>query len=315
MTDYKLNGKSAGRIAAYVENLCRHMKEPSEQVNDFREEMTANLTSSVLEQMHQGLPEEEAVTEALARFGELGEVKKELVRIYNIKRTFAGIVLKGALSLLLLSAVVLGLIIGVWNEWAVSKYPKEAYAMVQGEANVRGTEPLSEPLQQKLQNWVDRTWGVKGVSVEPTYGSVDYRGVDHRVNLFMYAENPLAEGMLRFVNAFEDAPPPEQEGFLVKTNAFSEVGYNPADFDLDQTQYPFVVHVAMTYFNYTFFYSLGLFLLGGYALLFTVWASMNAYYERRGNVAWVLLFLLTNVLGYGLYVVSRRWDHPGLQVN
>lgn len=81
MTDYKLNSKSAGRIAAYVENLCRHMKEPSEQVNDFREEMTANLTLSVLEQMRQGLPEEEAVTEALARFGELGEVKKELPRI------------------------------------------------------------------------------------------------------------------------------------------------------------------------------------------------------------------------------------------
>ncbi|AIQ68182.1 permease prefix domain 1-containing protein [Paenibacillus graminis] len=310
MTDYKLKGKSAGRIAAYVENLCRQMKEPSDQVNDFREEMTANLTSSVLEQMHQGLPEEEAVTEALARFGELGEVKKELVRIYKIKRTFAGIVLKGAFSLLLLSAVVLGLIIGVWNEWAVSKYPKEAYAIVQGEANVRGTESLPEPLQRKLQNWVDRTWGVKGVSVEPTYGAMD-----HRVNLFMYAGNPLAEGMLRFVNLSEDAPAPKQEGFLVKTNAFSEFGYNPADPDLDQTQYPFVVHVAMTYFNYTFFYSLGLFLLGGYILLFAVWASMNAYYERRGNVAWVLLFLLTNVLGYGLYVLSRRWDHPGLQVN
>ncbi|MBT2289383.1 hypothetical protein J7E73_09610 [Paenibacillus albidus] len=306
MTDIKLSSASRARMAEYVDKLCRQMNEPQDQVEDFREEMTANLTSAVVEEMRQGMPEDEAVTVALLQFGELKEVKRELVRIYKIRRTFASGILRSALLLLLLSAVSLGLIIGMWNERATDKYVKDVYQMVQAEAGVPGTITLSEPMRKKLKDWVDHTWGVKGVLIEPSF-----RNSEQKVDMFTYAKNQSAEGWLNYASGVGEVLP-EREGFWVRTT-ISTKGY-PSGGD-NPSEYPFVVHVAMSYFNYTFFYSLGLFLLGGYFLLFAVWAGMRAYDEGRGNVAWVLLFLVTNVLGYGLYVLFRRWERPVLLIS
>ncbi|MDT3428455.1 hypothetical protein J2Z22_004047 [Paenibacillus forsythiae] len=52
----------------------------------------------------------------------------------------------------------------------------------------------------------------------------------------------------------------------------------------------------------------GVTLLFGYWVLFAVWASMNVYYRGHGKVVWVILFLLFNVLGYGLYKTAVKMN-------
>ncbi|MFP4975462.1 permease prefix domain 1-containing protein [Paenibacillus sp. CN-4] len=296
-----LSPESARRITDYVDRLCRQMKESEQEIRDFREEMTANLVSGAIEHMQTGMGEEEAVTIALTQFGEAKEVKRELEKVYAMKRRFAAGVLRGAFTLLALSAICLGLIIGLWNERMVAKLADEAYKLVEQEAGNPGTAALSEPLQEKLKDWVDHSWGVKGIQVERPYPPAPSR-------LFMYAADSKTEqwfnfGSLYMIEKGAERPKPDTN-FLVKTTIREVFSYTTTD-QTEEINDHFIVSVALTYFNYTFFYSLGLFLLGGYWLLFTVWAGMKAYYEGKGNIGWIALFLLTNVVGYGLYLVSR----------
>lgn len=45
-----------------------------------------------------------------------------------------------------------------------------------------------------------------------------------------------------------------------------------------------------------------------YWVLFTIWATINAYHHRRLNAGWVIVFALFNVLGYLAYIllVNRK---------
>ncbi|ASA20208.1 permease prefix domain 1-containing protein [Paenibacillus donghaensis] len=313
MRTKSLTPESTRRITDYVDRLCRQMNEPAAEINDFREEMTANLISGALEHMQAGNSEQQAVSLALSQFGGAGEVKRELEQIYTIKRRFATGVLRGALTLLVLSAVCLGLIIGVWNERMIDVFSAEAYQLVEQEAGLPGTTTLSEPLQAKLKDWVDDTWGVKGILVEPAQQSSVAP-----VRQFMYAADSTTEQWLNFNSHYMEmkgeAHTRPESNFFIKTTILNISSYTTTDTKQPEiiNENSFIVSVAATYFNYTFFYSLGLFLLGGYCLLFTVWASMNAYYEGNGNIGWVALFLLTNVIGYMLYLLSRRGKKPGI---
>lgn len=322
METMNLTPESIRRITEYVDQLCRLMKEPAAEINDFREEMTANLISGALEHMQIGISEQQAVTMALSQFGEAREVKRELEKIYTVKRRFAAGILRGALTLLVLSAVCIGLICGVWNERMVEKFAEDAYQMVKQELSTPGTTSLSQPLQEKLKAWVDNTWGVKGISVERAYYQ---KNASPR--LFMYAADPEAEQWLNYGSYYEsysftshmeaegtegkERPRPESN-FFIKT-AIRDISSSYATAERPEVidENSFIVSVATTYFNYTFFYSLGWFLIGGYCLLFTVWAGMNAYYEGKGNIGWIALFLLTNFIGYGLYLLSRGSERRG----
>lgn len=322
MKTMSLTTESTRRITEYVDQLCRLMKEPPGEINDFREEMTANLISGVLEHMQTGINEQQAVTMALSQFGEAGEVKRELEKIYTVKRRFATGVLCSALTLLVLSAVCIGLICGVWNERMVEKFAEDAYQMVKQESGTPGTTTLSQPLQEKLKAWVDNTWGVKGINIE----RAQYKK-NENPRLFMYVADSDAEQWLNYGSNYEsysftslmeaegteekERPRPESNFFIstLIRDVSSSYVENPQSQVVDESS--FIVSVAATYFNYTFFYSLGWFLLGGYCLLFTVWAGMNAYYEGKGNIGWIALFLLTNIVGYGLYLFSRGSKRRG----
>ncbi|AWB43235.1 hypothetical protein DCC85_02640 [Paenibacillus sp. CAA11] len=304
MRSVSLTAESTRRITEYVDQLCKLMKEPAGEVNDFREEMTANLISGVLEHMQTGISEQQAVAMALSQFGEAGEVKRELEKIYSVKRRFATGVLRSAIILLVLSAICLGLIIGVWNERMVQKFAEDAYQLVEQESADPSNTALSQPLQDKLKAWVDNTWGVKGVSIE----QFD-RPKAEPSRLFMYAADSDTEQWLNFSSFYLEIkggkPSRPEPNFFIKTT-IRDIASSSAAEEPVIDDHSFIVSVAATYFNYTFFYSLGLFLLGGYCLLFTVWAGFNAYYEGKGNIGWIALFLLTNIVGYGLYLISCR---------
>lgn len=43
-----------------------------------------------------------------------------------------------------------------------------------------------------------------------------------------------------------------------------------------------------------------------YAVLFTIWATINAYHQKRLTIGWILIFALLNVVGYWIYKLSRE---------
>lgn len=83
MSDHQISLQTAARISAYVERICRRINEPKSVVADFREEMTANLLSSLRELIREGWPKEQAFRQAIARFGDPKNVTKELKQHYR----------------------------------------------------------------------------------------------------------------------------------------------------------------------------------------------------------------------------------------
>ncbi|MGE6686157.1 hypothetical protein ACQKEV_16330, partial [Paenisporosarcina sp. NPDC076907] len=43
-----------------------------------------------------------------------------------------------------------------------------------------------------------------------------------------------------------------------------------------------------------------------YWTLFSIWAIINAYHNKRLNIGWVLAFIIFNVLGYLVYKLSQQ---------
>ncbi|WP_440970517.1 permease prefix domain 1-containing protein [Peribacillus frigoritolerans] len=46
-----------------------------------------------------------------------------------------------------------------------------------------------------------------------------------------------------------------------------------------------------------------------YWVLFTIWATINAYHHRRLNIGWIIVFAIFNVLGYLVYYLIGKKDH------
>ncbi|KPB06241.1 hypothetical protein [Bacillus sp. CHD6a] len=64
--------------------------------------------------------------------------------------------------------------------------------------------------------------------------------------------------------------------------------------------------------KYSHFYELASFCLVfgvlSYWITFTIWATLKAYYLRKSPFVWGIVFLLTNILGYIYFDISRRRD-------
>jgi hypothetical protein len=210
--------------------------------------------------------------------------------------------------MLLLGTLIFTLLIGVWDEWIYDKYAEDVYQMVQTEITAPATTNISQGLQKELTDWAKNHWGVDGlaISMSPAMTTGNHVPV-----IFTYTKD---QKTARFLDG---SIQPQLAGEGVRSlksanaNHFVPVllsnysGYRYTD-DYDINKHFFTVHVAMKYFNYTLFNTLAYCLLAGYWLMFTLWASMNAYYDRLGKAYWILVFMTLNVAGYLIYLIYRK---------
>ncbi|MFD1178414.1 permease prefix domain 1-containing protein [Paenibacillus puldeungensis] len=307
MSRVSLTSETNQKIEVYIGQLCHGMVGTSNEINEFRDEMTSNLLSSVEELVGQGETEEQAVRIAIDRFGELRSVKEELKQIYKIRHSFSVGILTMALTLLVLAVLSFGVFIGIWDEWLCDKYAKDAYHLVKKEIAVSTNETVSKNLDNKIAKWVKGHWGVNGVAV------VAYDGAESKVQIpskVMYAvDKDTEQYLMHWANLVPDDS--TFTGISKKSTFFmweyvNSYGHHPNSGDYDPKEYPFIVHIAMNYFNYTFFYSFGYCTLAGYWLMFALWASMNVYYDGRGKVHWIIIFAALNIVGYLFYLHDKK---------
>jgi len=208
--------------------------------------------------------------------------------------------------MLLAAIVFLGAFIGIWNEWIYGKYAKDVYQLAENEIAVQSDLKITENLKAELAEWVNDHWGVDGIAISRIFTTSNQAPL-----LYTYTKDEETERHLKSIIQ----PQYNQEGsftplssnstFLMPVLVSKYSGYtNTTEYDPDK--HYFTVHVAMKYFNYTLFYTLGYCLLAGYWLTFALWASMNAYYDRRGNVLWVALFMTLNIVGYLIYKLAAK---------
>ncbi|WP_410514227.1 permease prefix domain 1-containing protein [Paenibacillus sp. BR2-3] len=229
MTEQPFDAKTMEIVHKYIDRLCNRMNESPKEVEEFREEMSTNLLSSVNDWATRGYSESDALDKALENFGEPSQIETELKALYRIKKVFSGSILKAAIVLFLLGALIVGWFF-MWNEMLHYEVAKKTFDIVKQEMGTM-EQPVSNEMGEKLEKSIAGSDTNKAVSID------------------------LGMKLLSNVT------------FMV-----------------------------------------GITLLFGYWVLFAVWASMNVYYSGHGKSLWVILFLLLNVLGYGLYIFVGKMN-------
>ncbi|MFB9327674.1 permease prefix domain 1-containing protein [Paenibacillus aurantiacus] len=308
MSEQPISPQTSARISAYVERISRRINEPKAVVADFREEMTTNLMSSLRELIREGYPEKQAIRQAIARFGDSQDVTKELKQHYRLKWRHSAAVLAVCFAALLASTVILGGLIGFWNERMVDKYTQEFHHIAEKEFTTPLNLSFSAELKRELAEWADRQWGVYGVAITngPAFTKEPYNPI-----LYVHGKDTETTRYLNDLLRESRLSSTPHRTFLVHMIVSSYYsGQETGKVDLSRANY--TVHVAMRYFNYTFFYTLGIVLFLCYWLVFALWASAKAYADKRGSLYIILLFAALNVIGYSIYacILNRSYQRP-----
>lgn len=74
------------KIDKYINSLCKHMDNNSEEVMELKVDMRGNLLKIIEELMLEGKGEDESIKIAMDRFGDINEIETELLEASNIKR-------------------------------------------------------------------------------------------------------------------------------------------------------------------------------------------------------------------------------------
>ncbi len=95
------------RIKSYVDKLFKDIPN-SEQKENIKQEIIQNLEDKVLNLMENGKEEEDAINKAIIDFGDIEEIKEELIGKHVNKKSKAGLVLGFSIwgSILIIALVV-----------------------------------------------------------------------------------------------------------------------------------------------------------------------------------------------------------------
>lgn len=275
-----LSSYAENELIRYSNGICGRMKGTSAEVDDFREEMLIHLRASVMELLHEGIPEDEAVRIALERFGEPSDVEKELARLNKLRRVFSNNMLLASI-ILLFTGTLLTAFVPLWNEIFHYRSVKSVFAEVSTHMGTKD-RPITPEMEAAVAKQVNRKWDIRAANL----AVIDNGQAVSRIDYV-------------FPDSYRDETV-KNNGFSFKERWFV---YHPSSgtaVKIPGTDKSVAIELSSTYLSDTVLMA-GLSLLFGYWLLFAVWGSLNAYHNRKGHPLWVAVFLLFNVFGYLLY--------------
>ncbi|MDA8235741.1 MAG: permease prefix domain 1-containing protein [Clostridia bacterium] len=276
-------------IEKYVDELCQRMDEPPEEIADFREEMTSNLASSVREFIDGGYSPRQAVELAIERFGDPRSLQEQLEELYRVKKVFATGLLKVAIAM-----AVIGMILfwsfQMWENYSLAHRSLEGIVANLSQYVGSPQKPITSEMTIEAIRIVEEMATVKAIGLR----------VIPREKL---GHTPIKK--------YDYLYPAKQEldkyGFLAWEGGF---WFNFRDMrstvEIPGTNQVIEVHVKQMKMDVNGIPGVGILLIFGYWILFAAWASLNAFYNGHGTPAWVLVFIVFNIVGYWMYLSITR---------
>ncbi|OBZ12524.1 MULTISPECIES: permease prefix domain 1-containing protein [Bacillales] len=267
------------QIELFVDSVYKNASGNKQEMQELKAEMKSHLLEAVHELKIEGKSEQEAIEIAIERFGGEKEMRAVVSLLFKAQKIFAKRVLYIAFAFLLISLVASGLI------WKAEVGNREENSAIAGsiyefldkhslytEESEKGLIALVRDAKQITNIRLYKTDDVKTETAE---GSISY--FNHNAKPFyQYEREKRPSSVMDFYYAHGD----QWFIHLESKNLATLVGY--------------LLTAGITI----------------YAVLFTIWAIINAYHHRRLNVGWIIAFALMNVLGYLAYfLVGRRANH------
>jgi hypothetical protein len=267
------------QIELFVDSVYKNASGNKQEIQELKAEMKNHLLEAVHELKIEGKSEQEAIEIAIERFGGETEMRAVVSQLFKAQKIFAKRVLYIAFAFLLVSLVASGLI------WKAEVGNRDENGAVAGflydllDRQSLNAEDLEKDLKALVRDAnqitnirIYKSSDVKTVSAE---GSISY--FNHNAEPFyQYEREKRPSSVMDFYYAHGD----KWFIHLESKNLATLVGY--------------LLTAGITI----------------YAVLFTIWAIINAYHHRRLNVGWIIAFALMNVLGYLAYfLIGRRAKH------
>ncbi|UXH44085.1 PLD nuclease N-terminal domain-containing protein [Rossellomorea vietnamensis] len=265
------------QIDAYVDSVYQHIGGNRKEIQELKAEMKSHLLEAVHELRAEGMGEQEAVDVAIERFGGEQEMRSIVGQLFKAQKSFAKWVLYLALAVLLFTVSAFGYLWSLEEENA----NENSEVATQVSTILKDKTSVSDDMKNKINSLIDGTDQIANVEI------YDVSSVKNTNMVFDYVR---------------DAKPEYRYEQKVWSPKWLQADFFPYG-NGDGKQW----YVEMETRHMSDLMSIILFSgMAIYITLFTIWATINAYHQRRLNIGWIVVFALFNILGYLVYYVVGR---------
>lgn len=250
-----------------------------QEINELKAEMTNHLLEAVHELKAEGKTEQQAIAIAIKRFGEEKEIRNVIGQLFEIQKIFAKRVLYIAIVCLI---VTMSCFYFLWKvEESTAQGISDTRSLISYE--LKDKDIITRDMKRKIEALVEETNYISEVTVYKSENVISRSGENyveyHWKSVqpdFQYQRTVWAPKWLGAdFDTFENGD--EQWVVSIGNRSFSRLE-------------AVVLFVGMTI----------------YWTLFTIWAIINAYHQKRLRIGWIFIFVFFNILGYLIYYFTGR---------
>jgi len=265
------------RIEKFVDSMYLNVEGDQQEINELKAEMTNHLLEAVHELKAQGKIEQQAITIAIKRFGEEKEIRNVIGQLFEIQKIFAKRVLYIAIVCLI---VTMSSFYFLWKmEEATFQGIDDTRSLISYE--LKDKDVITREMKRKIEELVEDTNYISEVTIYKSKNVISRAGENYvEYNWksvqpdFQYQRTVLAPKWLGAdFDTFENGD--EQWVVSIDNRSFHRLE-------------AVVLFVGMAI----------------YWTLFTIWAIINAYHQKRLRTGWIFMFVCFNILGYLIYCLT-----------
>lgn len=270
------------KIEAFVDSVYQNVGGNKKEIQELKAEMTSHLMESVYELKLEGKTDQEAIELAIERFGGEKEMRSIVGQLFKAQKIFAKWMLYIAVSILFLSLFIFGLL------YIQSDSDANELSVIATHINdvLENKEVISPDMGNEIERFIESTNQIASVEI------IDVSDIKKTEDFGGYGD---------VFNYVEQAKPDYQYKRIVWAPEWLSPDFY--DYGNGDNQW----YVNMKHRSFGDLESLVLFVgLAIYWTLFSIWAVINAYHQKRLNIGWTLTFIVFNIVGYLVYSVVGK---------
>ncbi|PEI87536.1 permease prefix domain 1-containing protein [Bacillus pseudomycoides] len=267
-------------IDVFIDSVYQNVGGNKKEIQDLKAEMKSHLIEAVHELKAEGKTEQEAIEIAINRFGGEKVMRATVRQLFQAQKTFAKWVLYLAITFLVLSSTVFGFIKATDKKIA----EEESIVLTKTSKILGNKDTISEDMKNEIAKLVNDTNYISKVEV---YNVKDVeKKAESFTSIFDYKGEVTPNYQYKTTTWGSRWLP-----VVITHSGKEEAGW----------------YINLEFKDVRNFMDLLLFVgLAVYSVLFTIWATINAYHRKRFHIGWIIAFALFNVFGYLAYYFSGK---------
>ncbi|QAA34075.1 permease prefix domain 1-containing protein [Clostridium manihotivorum] len=272
--DIQISKRLNNKVDKFIMNLSSSLSEDKQTVKDFQDEMKANFTISLLELLKAEHSEDEAFNIAVARFGDVHQLQRDLTGVFSVRNKVSRSAFIVAIISLLLALVCFGAHKKI-SEYRYISVPNDLLSETKAKVN-KGISMNEGTLDKLLEKYKNR---FEFIALYKRENNTKVLKNIYPSNFDMDRFREVTEVEQNYLTIYCNTPEEEQYDVVI--------GFQPIYIPFDEI-------------------SVGIGLLITYWISFGIWATTKTHYSNRFNLGWGILFFIFNILGYGLFVLDDK---------